>query len=61
MNNEELEDYLSKALNGLQSYKEPNRKFQDKLSNQLKQENIKQVKAVFKDMLDEIESVIKPQ
>ncbi len=59
MTDEELQNYLTHALRGLQSYKEPNRKFQDKLSNRIRNENVNQINAVFKDMIDEIKSVIK--
>lgn len=59
MNDDELEQYLTQALHGLQTYKEPNRKFQDRLSNKIRNENVRQVKSVFKDMIDEIDSVLK--
>lgn len=59
MNDQELQDYLTYALNGLQVYKEPSRKFQDKLSNELRDENVEFIKQVIDDMVDEIKTVIK--
>ena len=54
----QLEEYLEKALSGLQSYNEPNRDFPDSLANELKEESVQNFDKVMDSMLEEIKQVI---
>lgn len=58
LNDVELEEYLEKALKGVQRYKEPNREFPDRIANEIKERNIQTFDKVTKNMLKEIKEVI---
>ncbi len=59
MDDVELEEVLTKSLQALQSYKEPNRQFPDRLANKIDKHYEEQINKIMSNMLEEITLVIK--